>query len=289
MLKEGLGIAIPYVLASLGGAMSELGGVVNIGLEGILLNGAFFAVLLSYATGSPWLGLAAGVAAGGLTAGLHAWACLKFKVDQIISGLAINLLAVGLTKTVLKLVFHSASNSSRVEGLPFWHLPAAGDVSPVLLATLAAVILCHILVYRTPFGLRLRAVGEHPQAAESLGLSVVRLRAAGVVISGLLAGLGGAYMSLDQHQFTDGMSGGRGFIALAAVVTGAWRPGAVALAALLFGLAETLQIELQTRGVQIPSQFVQMIPYALTLAAVAGLLGRAVPPAADGVPYESDQ
>ncbi|MBI3552641.1 MAG: ABC transporter permease [Elusimicrobia bacterium] len=283
-LLQGLRISGPYVLAALAGVFSETGGVVNIALEGILLNGALAAVLAAYWTGSPWLGVLAGVLAGVAAAGIHAFAALRYKVDQVISGLAVNFLVAGLSRFLLKLVFNSTSNSARVEGLAPW-----AGVDPFLVLTVLIVIASHWTIKRTVFGLRLRAVGEHPRAAETLGIKVLRMRLWGVLISGALAGLGGAWLSLDQHQFTDAMSGGRGYIALAAVIIGKWTPLGAAAAALFFGFAEASQIILQTYGLRVPTQFVQMIPYALTLAAVAGLIGRSRPPAADGIPYSDEQ
>jgi simple sugar transport system permease protein len=283
-IVEVLRISGPYALAALAGAFSEIGGVVNIALEGTLLAGALASVVATYATGSPWLGVLAGMAAGVLASAIHAWASLENGVDQIVSGLAVNLLAIGVTRFVLKLVFHSSSNSSRVAGIAPW-----GPLDPFIVLTLAIAAASHWLIYRTRFGLRLRAVGEHPHAAESLGIRVLAMRWKALLIAGALAGLGGAWLALDQHQFTDGMSGGRGYIALAAVIFGHWTPLGAAGAALFFGAAEALQITLQTHGVRIPNQFIQMLPYVLTLGVVAGLMGRARPPAADGIPYSDEQ
>ena len=283
-LIQVLRIAGPYGLAALAGTFSELGGVVNIALEGILLAGALGATLAAYWTGSPWLGVLAGIGAGMLLSCLHAWATLRHRVDHIVSSLACNFLAAGLCRFILKLVFHSTSNSYRVEGLSGW-----GPFDPFLVLFFVIVAVCQWAVYKTRFGLRLRAVGEHPKAAESLGISVLAMRFKGVLLSGALAGLGGAWLALEQHQFTDGMSGGRGYIALAAVILGRWTPLGAAGAALFFGLAESLQIILQAYGVSVPTQFVQMLPYLMTLAAVAGIAGKSRPPAADGVPYSSEQ
>ena len=283
-LLQVLRISGPYGLAALAGTFSEIGGVVNIALEGLLLVGALGATLASYWTGSPWAGVLCGILAGMTLSLLHAWATLKHRVDQIVSGLACNFLAAGLCRFVLKLVFHSTSNSARVEGLANW-----GPVDPFLVIFFAVVAVSHWGATRTRFGLRLRAVGEHPKAAESLGISVLGMRLQGVLLSGALAGLGGAWLALEQHQFTDGMAGGRGYIALAAVIFGQWTPLGAAGAALFFGLAEASQIILQAYGVQIPTQFIQLLPYVLTLAAVAGVMGRSRPPAADGIPYSPEQ
>ena len=294
---QALRISVPYVLAALGGTVSERGGVVNIALEGLILTGAFCAVLGTYYTGSAAAGVLFAMAGGVVVALLHAVVTIRFGANQIISGLAINILAVGLTKFFLKLVFHSSSNSSRIGGLPAWSwgglstVPVLGDIvgNPLLLLTVVLVVATHVALYRTPFGLRLRAVGEHPLCAETLGVNVQRMRYMGVVTSGVLAALGGAWLAFEQHGFSEGMSGGRGYIALTAVVFGKWNPLGAALAALLFGVAEAVQIQLQTVGVKLPTQFVQMIPYVLTIVVLAGVIGRARPPAASGRPYPADE
>ncbi len=284
-LAQTLRIAVPYLFAAAGGVLAERAGIVSLTLEGFLLGGAFTAMLGSYWTGDPWIGVLAGIA-GGLILGLvHGMATIRFKADQVVSGIAINLLAIGLTRYFLKLIFGSSSNSPRMAGF------SAGTSTTALVAGLLHNPLIPIglfvvpalawLVYRTPLGLRVRAVGEHPEAAATLGVSVTRVRYLAVVMSGGLAALGGAYLALDQHQFTDGMSAGRGFIALAAVIFGRWDPMRAGLACLFFAAAETLQIQLQ--GTQaIPSQLVQMIPYVLTIIALVGVVGRAIPPAALG-------
>ena len=288
MLGQTMRISVPYILAAVGGTFSERSGVVNIALEGILLNGAFCSVLLVYYTGNPWLGLLGGILGGIVLAGIHAFICVKYKADQIISGVALNLLAVGITKFLLKIIFGSSSNSERIIGLPMWDIPGLEQfpiTNPFVLLTIGIVICSHGILYYTPFGLRLRAVGEHPAAADSLGISVSGMRYTGVLISGILGGLGGAYLALDQHQFTDGMSSGRGFIALAAMIFGKWTPVGATAACLLFGFAESFQISLQNAGYAIPTQFVQMIPYLLTMVALAGIVGRSTTPAANGKPY----
>ncbi|MFB3896346.1 MAG: ABC transporter permease [bacterium] len=288
MLGQTMRISVPYILAALGGTFSERSGVVNIALEGILLNGAFCSVLMVYYTGNPWLGLIGGIIGGLILAFIHAIVCVKYKADQIVSGVALNLLAIGFTKFVLKIIFHSSSNSDRITGIPTWEIPGLEQfpiTNPFVLLTILIIGLSQTILYFTPFGLRLRAVGEHPAAADSLGISVDRMRYAGVFISGILGGLGGAYLALDQHQFTDGMSSGRGYIALAAMIFGKWTPLGATGACLLFGFAESFQIALQNAGYAIPTQFVQMIPYLLTMIALAGVVGRSVAPAADGKPY----
>jgi len=215
---------------------------------------------------------------------VHAVASIRFKADQVVIGVAINLFAVGITRFFLQLAFGSSSNSPRVVG--FGSETAGGSAAafltnPLVWLGLAAMPVVAFVVNKTRFGLRVRAVGEHPQAAASVGVPVDQVRYAAVIASGALAALGGVYLALDQHQFTDSMTAGRGFIALAAVIFGRWDPLRAGVACLLFAAAETLQIQLQAAQV-IPSQFVAMIPYVLTIVAVAGVVGRSTPPAALG-------
>jgi len=290
-----LRISVPYTLAALGSTFSERGGVINIALEGIMLNGALAYVLGAHWTGDPWVGIAAAVAAGVLTGLAHAVVTVHFRADQITSGLGINLLAAGLTKFVLTQVFDSSSNSSRVVGLPDWdllglaRLPALGPVlaTPLVLLTLLLVLLGQWLLFRSVFGLRLRSIGERPQAAATLGLPVARYRYAGVLLSGAFAGLAGAWLASEQHSFTDGMTNGRGYIAIAAMIVGKWSPLGAAAACLLFGAAEALQITLQ--GSAFPSELLQMLPYLVTMLALAGFIGRAIPPRALGTPYDAEK
>ncbi|HEX6535454.1 MAG TPA: ABC transporter permease [Gemmatimonadaceae bacterium] len=284
-LAQTIRIAIPYLFAAAGGVVAERSGVISLTLEGFLLGGAFTAALGSYYGASPWVGVLCGIA-GGLALGLvHGVASVRYRADQVVSGIAINLLAIGLTRFFLHLAFDSSSNSPRIPG--FAANTAGGSYfvglfhNPLIPIGLLAIPAVAWVVYRTPFGLRVRAVGEHPEAAATLGVPVARVRYVAVAISGALAGLGGAYLALDQHQFTDGMSAGRGFIALAAIIFGRWDPMRAGLACLFFAAAEALQIQLQGTQV-IASQFVQMIPYVLTIIALAGVVGRAVPPAALG-------
>jgi simple sugar transport system permease protein len=283
-LAATLRVVVPYLLAAAGGVMTERAGLIGLTLEGYMLGGAFCAVLATSATGSPWIGAAAAIAGGVALALLYAVSSIRFRADQVVVGIAINLLAIGLTRFLLRLFFDSSSNSPRVSGFVAQGSGtgfAALTTNPLVWAGVLVVPVVAWLLYRTPFGLRVRAVGEHPAAAASVGIAVARVRYLAVALSGVLAGLGGAYLALDQHQFTDGMTAGRGFIALAATIFGRWDPARVALACLLFAAAETLQIRLQ--GTQaLPSQLVEMLPYVLTIVALAGLVGRAVAPAALG-------
>jgi general nucleoside transport system permease protein len=282
-LLQTIRIAIPYLLAAAGGVMSERVGIIALGLEGLMLAGAFGAALGSYYGGNAWAGLAGALVAGALVTAVLAVATLRFKANQVVVGVAINLLVVAVTRFYLRRIFDSASNSPRVPG--FGGEGAGGlfasFVNPVVWMGLAALPVLAWVLYRTPFGLRARAVGEKPEAAATLGVAVTRLRLQGLLIAGSLASLGGAYLALDQHQFSDSMTAGRGFIALAAVIFGRWEPFRVAVACVLFAGAETLQIQLQGSQL-IPSQFVEMIPYVLTIIAVAGVVGRSVAPAALG-------
>ncbi|HET7372504.1 MAG TPA: ABC transporter permease [Gemmatimonadaceae bacterium] len=283
-LAQTLRIAIPYLFAASGGVISERSGLIGLGLEGYMLGGAFCGAVASYYSGSAWIGLVGAVAGGGALALLYAVTAIRFRADQVVLGVAINLFVTGATRFFLKLAFHSSANSPRVPGLGV-EQSGTGLVTlvgnPMIWLGILAVAVIAWLLYRTPFGLRVRAAGEHPTAALSVGVPVNRVRYLAAALSGVLAGLGGAYLALDQHQFSADMTAGRGFIALAATIFGRWDPFRAALACLFFAAAETLQIQLQGSQV-IPSQFVEMIPYALTIIALAGVVGRAVAPAALG-------
>jgi ABC-type uncharacterized transport system permease subunit len=281
---QAIRIAVPYLLAAAGGVMSERVGIIALGLEGLMLSGAFGAALGSYYGNGPWAGLLGALLAGGLVTSLLAISTIRYRANQVVVGVAINLIVAASTRYFLRLVFDSSSNSPRVPGFGgenAGNALLASFVNPVVWIGLAALPALGWVLYRTPFGLRARAVGEKPEAAATLGVAVNPMRLKGLYIAGALASLGGAYLALDQHQFTDGMTAGRGFIALAAVIFGRWEPVRVAVACLLFAGAETLQIQLQGAQV-VPSQFVEMIPYVLTIVALAGVVGRSVAPAALG-------
>jgi len=276
-----LRITVPYMLAALGGTISERSGVINIALEGKLLVGAFCAALGAYYTDSVFVGAVAGVGGGLAVGALYALVVVRFRADQIVAGVAINLLALGLTRFLLKLAFDSTANSPPIESL-------ASNVAAAPLFWVACVLApaVHAVLMYSPFGLRLRAVGEHPEAAATAGVSVVRVRWAAVLIAGALAGLGGAWLALGSGGFVAEMSGGRGYVALTAVIMGKWRPLAATLASLSFGFAEAFQLNLQTAGVGVPSELVQMLPYVLTMVALTGFIGRSRPPGALGKPYQ---
>ena len=270
--------ATPLIYAALGGVLSERAGVVNIGLEGILIAGAFTAVAVSGATGSPLLGALAGVVAGALLAALLAYAATKLAVDQIVAGTGLNIAALAAAAYGLVLVYHQPGASHEVPALG-----KAGETWLIVLAFVAAAVL-HFGLTRTPWGLRVRACGEDPGAAESAGIDALRTRFGAVVIGGAIAALGGVYLSLAELDlYSDGMTAGRGFIALAAVIFGRWTPLGATGAALFFGFFAALQYSLQRAGV--PSELMQALPYLAALVALAGLAGRSRAPAADGVPY----
>src|SRR5215218_3726995 len=283
-LVQTLRIAVPYLFAAAGGIVSERAGVIALTLEGFMLTGAFCAALGSYYSGSPWVGIITGVLGGMVAALLHALATIRYRADQVVVGIAMNLLAVGVTRFSLRLAFDSSSNSPRIPGFGVSDVQSgvfSSLANPLVWLGITTMAVMAWLLYRTPFGLRVRAAGEKPDAALSVGVPVKRVRWLAVVLSGACAAMAGAYLALDQHQFTDGMTAGRGFIALAAVIFGKWDPKRVSIACLLFAAAETMQIRLQSLQI-VPSQFVEMIPYVLTIVALAGVVGRAVQPAALG-------
>ncbi|MGH2574536.1 MAG: ABC transporter permease, partial [Ignavibacteria bacterium] len=216
-------------------------------------------------------------------------ATVTFKSNQLVSGIAINIFAFGITKFFCKIIFNSSSNSARIIGLESFNVPLLSSLpvlnNPFVFICVIVVPVSHFILFRTRFGLRLRAAGENPFALDSLGVNVERIRYAGVLISGALAGLAGAWLAIDQHSYTDGMSAGRGFIALAAMIIGKWNPYGVAGACLIFGFTESLSIQFQDSI--IPSQFIQMLPYVITIIILAGFIGKATPPSADGIPFES--
>lgn len=281
-------LATPLVLAALGGLFSERSGVINIALEGTMLAGAFSAAAVTYAVGNPWVGLLAGIGAGLLIAAIHALACIRYKANQVVSGTAINILMLGLPGFLSGAFFLSSGSTPQ---LPKEQLIPN---TPIVIAGLLVPLTWYVL-YRTPFGLRLRSVGENPEAADAAGVSVARTRYTGVLLSGVLAGIGGAYLSIGQSSlFTRNMTSGRGFIALAALIFGKWRPVQTMLACLLFGFTEAVSIQMQgvvklPSGEDIPVQFIQMVPYILTIVVLAGFIGQSRPPRAIGIPYEKER
>lgn len=273
IFESGLRLWAPLALAAMGGVISERSGVINIGLEAMMLAGAFAAVAASQATGSAFAGVGAGLLAGALVGFLHAFLTQMMRVPHILSGVGLNLAILGLTTYALRL--HAA------EGLTTQSLLLPRTVIAV---TMVIVAIVWFVLWKTPLGLRLRACGENPAAARSAGVSVERMRYGAVITSGALAGLGGVALALaGLGIFTENMTAGRGYIALAAVIFGRWRPLGAAAAAFLFGIGDALQLELQTAGLRaIPPDLLSLLPYILTLVALAGFAGRAAAPAALG-------
>jgi simple sugar transport system permease protein len=289
-----LRFATPLTFAALGGVVSERSGVVNIGLEGMMLVGAFFGIWGADVTGSWVTGLLIGMAAGALLALVHAIFAVSLRADQIVSGVAVNLLALGVTGYLYLDIYGAEGTPGGIAevpdiSLPIGWIPVIGGalerLNLLVWLSLVGVLVTWVVIFRTPLGLRLRSVGENPRAAETVGISVYRTRYLAVVVSGMLAAMGGAFLSIGfVHSFSQNMTAGRGFIALAAVIFGRWRPGGALAAALLFGFSSALAQRLPVFSPSAATLF-QALPYVLTLIAVAGVIGRSVPPAADGVPY----
>jgi len=369
LLFSTLRLATPLVLAAIGGLYSERAGVINIALEGLMLAGAFTAASVTFYASSPWIGLGAAIVAGVAVAMIIALACIRFKADQVVTGTGINIMFLGLPAVLSGALFLSSGSTPQIAKehllpnlnrfLPFmpeWRIFT--DVSIITLVALIVVAITWYVLYRTPFGLRLRAVGENPEAADAAGVSVNKIRYIGVILSGVLAGAGGAYLSIGQSSlFTRNMTAGRGFIALAALIFGKWRPVQTMLACLLFGFADALTIQMQgvpmsavglievgiflcllallwalhwlifpkqsrvlgflgafivagfllrihlarilfeavypkvlaLPPVEVPVQFIQMIPYVVTIVVLAGFIGQSRAPKAIGIPYEKER
>jgi len=295
-LSASLRLSVPLAFAALGGLWSERSGVLNIGLEGMLLTGAFVSAAATfYANNNVWVGVLAALVAGGLVGLLHAYLCVTLQVDQLVSGLAINLSAAGLTAFASRLVFNSEA-TQKLPGMAAIAIPGLSQIpilGPLLFSQdllvyglFLLVPLSTYLLFRTSLGLTLRAVGEYPRAADTAGIHVMRVRYVSVMLSGCLAALGGAYLVLVHVKFfTEDISAGKGFIALAALIFGRWHPVSTVFACLLFGATEALQLRIQAFNLNIPYQFLIMLPYAIALLAMVGLAGKATPPAALGVPY----
>lgn len=285
--------ATPLIFAALGGLFSERSGVINIALEGMMLAGAFTGAVITYETGNPYTGFIAGMLSGAVLAVIYAVACIKFEADQVVAGMAINFLMIGLPSLISGAVYDSAGSTPQIDKADL--LPNFfNNLSVASILAFALVPIAWYVLYKTPFGLRLRATGENPGAADSAGVNVIGLRYVAVVISGLLAAAGGAYLSIGQSSlFTISMTAGRGFIALAALILAKWRPVPVMLACLFFGFTEALTIQIQgviklPSGEDIPVQFIQMIPYVLTIIVLAGFIGTSRAPKALGVPYRKE-
>ena len=298
MISSSFVRATPIALAALCGVISERSGVINIGIEGIMLISAQVAVVAATVTQNLWVGLLMAILAGALVAALHAFLVIRFKVDQIVSGVAINIVGAGTTSFISSRFLERATDTLNNSGtFPIIKIPLLSKI-PLLGPTLfennivvylmvLLVIGLHILLFKTPWGLRTRAVGEHPKAADTLGVNVYLVRYINVIIGGMIAGVGGAYFTIGSvGRFDEIMTAGKGFIGLAAMIFGKWNPIGAFASSLIFGFADSLQVKLQILRVPIPSEFLLMAPYIVTMIILTGVVGRAIPPAADGQPYE---
>lgn len=290
LIFSAIRLATPLIFAALGGMFSERSGIINIALEGLMLAGAFTAAVATFELNNPYLGLLCGMAAGAVLSLIYAVAVIKFEANQVVAGTAVNLLMLGLPQLISGAIYDSSGSTPQIA--QEFLLP--NYFNSISLASIIAFLLvpvCWYVMYKTPFGLRLRAVGENPAAADAAGVSVLRLRYTGVILSGILAAAGGAYLSIGQSSlFTRGMSAGRGFIALAALILAKWKPVPVLVACLFFGFTEALTIQIQgviklPSGEDIPVQFIQIIPYVLTIIVLAGFIGLSRAPKALGIPY----
>jgi simple sugar transport system permease protein len=303
VLASAIRLATPLMLASLGGVFAERSGVTNIGLEGIMIIGAFFAVLFTHITGNPWIGVLAAISFGMLTSSLLGILAINLRGNQVIAGVAINLLAISLTAFLLELIWKRSGATPSVpqalttnpESLKFLEkIPVVGDMfsrfTPFIYIAFILVGVSYYVLFKTPLGLRIRAVGEHPRAADTVGIDVYKIRWLCVLISGALAGLAGASLSIGTISlFREGMIAGQGFIALAAMIFGKWHPVGAMLACLFFGLASAIQILAQSIGINVAAEILLMVPYIATIIALVGVVGKAVAPAADGLPYEKGE
>lgn len=294
-----LRLSTPLIFAALGGVFSEKAGVVNIALEGIMTTGAFFAVYGSFVTGSPWVGLIFAMIAGAAMAAIHAYLSIHLKAEQVVSGVAINIFAGALTSFLIVKFFKTGSQTSVVKSIPYpsemmGKVPFIGSILKELnwfvFMAFILVFVSHYIIYKTPLGLRIRSVGEHPKAADTLGVSVYGIRYFCVILSGILGGLGGATLSIGiMNLYRENMVSGRGFIALAAMIFGNWKPINAMWASMLFAFAETFQLFAKGFGWTLPGEVYAAFPYILTMLALAGFVGKTQAPAADGVPYEKGQ
>ena len=284
------------LLPALGGVISERSGVVNIAMEGMMLTGAFFAVVADLAWGNPWLGALVGIVAGGLMALIHAVVSIRFKADQIVSGIAINIFAAGLTVFLINQFYGQKDIGHVVQSqlLPYLNIPLLDQIpflgrvlfqhNVVVYAAVILLVVVQIVLFRTRLGLRIRAVGEHPQAADTAGINVFAIRYGAVITSGMLSGLAGAFLAIGiSNTFVPNMTDGRGYIALAAMIFGKWTPLGAFVACLIFGFGQAIYDA--NSIIHVSQYLLSMLPYVLTLIVLAGIVGRSIPPAADGVPY----
>ncbi len=294
LLAGAIRLTIPIAFAALAGMLAERAGIINMGLEGMMLFGSFFAVVGSYVTGSAWLGLLFAMAAGAVVGLIMAVFAIGFKCEHMLAGVAVNILASGLTIVLLQMIWGTRGKSSEVAGLGIVSVPVLnkipiigqliGNISPLFYILVLCVILLWVVLYRTPVGLRVRVIGENPFMAGSMGIKVYKYQYLSLMVSGMLAALGGAYLSVgDINMFSKEMVAGRGYIALSMVILGGWHPIGVAACGLIYGVAQSLQLRLQ--GVSIPPQLVQMLPYVVTILVLLFARNKSKAPAMEGVHY----
>jgi len=281
----------PYYLGANAANFSERSGVVNIAIEGFMIISAIGYALFTIFSGNTIVGFISAVIIGILFSLLFALFVIKLKINQIVAGVGFNLLMAGLAKFLIVFLFQSSSNTPRFDSLPninfLENIPYIGKVLSdyIILFSFALLFISNYILFKTKFGLRLRSVGENPEAGESLGIKVRLYKLYGVIICGFLASLGGIWLASNQNSFSDGMIAGRGYIALAAMIIGKWKPVNIFIACIIFAFFEALEISLQISGTFIPSQIVQMLPYLITVLVLIGFIGKTKPPAADGIPY----
>ncbi|MBI9107770.1 MAG: ABC transporter permease [Spirochaetales bacterium] len=293
-------LSTPITLAAIGATICERSGIVNIAMEGMMIVGAFFGLIGAMFTGNPWIGLVLAVIAGGIFSLLHAFATVSLHLDHTVSGAVLNILAFGVVRYLMVMFFGHPGTTDPIQfslknfqwAIPgLSKIPVLGPIffnqTPIIYFSFILVIFFTFFLKKTKLGLHIKAAGEHPLALETIGVSVYRMRYIGVLISGMMAGLAGAYLSIENAvSFTEGMSGGKGFIAMAAMISGGWTPVGAFIASLFFGFADALQVRLQIAvNLPIPSELFIILPYVLTVAAVAGLVKRSRPPKADGTDF----
>lgn len=290
-LSQVMRLFTPYYLGANAANFSERGGVINISIEGFMISSAFSYGLFSVLTGNIMIGLFAAIIVNLVFSVLFALFTVKLKINQIVAGVGFNLLMAGLSKFFIVLIFNSSSNTPRFEKLPgigfIEAIPYVGEVLSdyIILFSFALVIISNFILFKTKFGLRLRSAGENPEAGESLGVKVRMYKMYGILICGFLSALAGIWLASNQNSYSDGMIAGRGYIALAAMIIGRWKPTNIFFACLMFAFFEALEISLQISGIDIPSQLIQMLPYAITILVLIGFIGKTKSPAADGIPY----
>lgn len=293
-------MSVPLVFAAIGGVFSERAGVINIGLEGMLLAGAFGGVLGSYLTGNPYLGLLLAMLVGAFTAWILALFTLKFEANHVVCGVGLNILILGITTWLMQILWGSRGTSDNVTGLPEITIPVLSSVpilgklfgshNIIVYLMFFVVAFSWVVLFKTPFGLRLRMVGEHPKAADTLGIKIRKIQYTSLIYSGVLCGLGGAYLSLGQlNWFSMNMSAGRGYMAMAANIFGGWNPLGAFGASYLFAFTDALQMRMQALNLPIPSEIIQMIPYLLTIFVLAGAMIKSRGPAALGKHYKTER